>query len=121
MDDDKIGREWVPGSEDDYLEDRRGKDEYGLNPYPGFVLLYEDGVIAHTDEQTISRMYDLADCDAMEGIKAVFSVDQTGNLIAIRIGKSKKINQDQEYPFRYAQSPVYAGMRIVGYITHTDH
>lgn len=87
-----------------------------------FVVLWNDGSLTSKSEQWVSETYDLADCDYGEGVRAIYAPDQNGKLVQIRPGKTwAKINTDQEYPFRYARSPIMAGERIAGYVTLTDH
>ena len=88
---------------------------------PVFAILWNNGTITAADGTRVSAMHDMADADGMEGVRAVYAADQDGSLTEITVGRSRKINTDEELPFRYAASPIMAGTRQVGTVTHTDH
>jgi hypothetical protein len=88
---------------------------------PVFAIVWENGAVSAADGRRVSEMHDMADCDGMEGVKGVYAADADGKLLEIAVGESRKINTDQELPFRYATSPIMAGTRRVGAVIHTDH
>lgn len=86
-----------------------------------FAVVWDTGFISSHTEEEISRMYDLADCDMMDGVTGIYAVDEDGKLTEVRVGPSVPVQSTEEYPFYYAHSPIYAGTRLVGYVSHTDH
>ena len=90
-------------------------------PLP-FVIAWKGGSISLADNTKISRMYDLSDCDYMDGVKAVYAVDEYGELVKIRVGPQERDEDPaSENAVIYAYSPVYAGKRRVGTIAWSDH
>ena len=86
-----------------------------------FAVVWDDGTVSAVDGKRVSEMYDRADCDGMESAIAILAADQDGQPVKVTVGESRKINTDQECPFRYAESPIMAGTRRVGTVTFTDH
>jgi len=87
-----------------------------------FIVLYDSGVIAQKSGREISHMYDLSDCDYMDGVKAVYAVSQECELVPVTLGETVK---DPDYPetdsIVYAYSTILAGTRVVGHVHWTDH
>ena len=84
-----------------------------------FVIVYNDNTVRSVPESAISRMYDLADCDAMDGVRDVYAVDESGKLVPVEIGKQKRFDYwDGIY---FASSEIKAGKRVVGFVHYSDH
>ena len=87
-----------------------------------FVIVFNDDTVAAVPESRVSNMYDMADCDAMDNVRAVYAVDESGKLVPIRIGPQNRLGYvDSEYSLYYANAPIYAGKKTVGFIHLTDH
>ncbi|MGC0153587.1 hypothetical protein ACPRNU_14080 [Chromobacterium vaccinii] len=73
-----------------------------------------------TTERQISGAYDMADCN--DGpIPEFLYCDVDGVLYPVTIGKSDRINADEEFPFVYAASDMVANGKVVGHVMYTDH
>lgn len=86
-----------------------------------FVVVWEDGSVSARNEAWVSESFDMADAYGEEGVKSVLAIDENGDLVPIRVGEQERINTHEEFPFRYATAPVYAGTKRVGTVTFTDH
>jgi hypothetical protein len=113
------GEIWAgPGDgEDEELTAEEADPPTGLP----FVVQWEDGSFSVKSEKWVSETYDMADCDYGEGVKQIYAANERDELVKISLGQREKINTDQEFPFRFERSPVYADTRIAGYVTWTDH
>jgi hypothetical protein len=111
-----------PTENDDYLFER---DQLGRDIIPDtlFVIVWDDASITTANNRAISNMYDMADCDYMDGVKSVHAVDENGELVKVGIGPSERTDVDpgDECPFVYATAPIMAGKRRVGTVHLTDH
>ena len=85
-----------------------------------FVVMWEDGTFTTASGKRVSDMYDMADCDAMEGVKSVHAVDENGELVKVVIGPQRRDNSDFD-SVHYATAPIMAGSRRVGTVHFTDH
>lgn len=115
----------LPGNADAI---RTALDETAPTPLPPitnnpFVIQYMDGSLAARMEREISYMYDMADCDAMEDVRAIWATGGTDDrLQPVHVGPQSRINTDEEDPFYYATAPLLTDDdTIVGYVTFTDH
>ncbi len=86
-----------------------------------FVVQWTDGTFSTKSERWVSDTFDMADCDYGEGVSKILAADENGNLVPVHMGESRKINEDQEFPLHYARSRIYAGTRVVGHVTYSDH
>jgi len=89
-----------------------------------FVVVYQDDTIRAVPETVVSKMYDLADCDYMEGVRDIYSVDERGRLVPVEVGKETRdpaFGTDEGSQVYYATAPVYAGEKIVSYVHYSDH
>lgn len=87
-----------------------------------FVIVFNDNTVTTTTESNVSRMYDLADCDSMDHVRAVYAVDQRGELVKVSVGPSRRYDEwDAATDVYYASSPIKAGNRIVGYVHYSNH
>jgi hypothetical protein len=70
----------------------------------------------------ISDMYDMQDCDYMEDVAEILAIGSNGKLQPVHLGESRKINTDEEMPFRFASAPIITADGLtVGRVTFTDH
>lgn len=103
----------------------RPVDERASELEPGartFVVVWDDTHVSAHTEADISRMFDLVDCDSMDGITAVLAVGNDGTLRPVTTGKSYRINGEDEYPLYYAAAPLVTDDgRTVGYVHFSDH
>lgn len=88
-----------------------------------FVIVWENAKITHHTGSQISNMYDLSDCDRMDGVVGVYAVNENNELVKVKLGP---LERDPEYDpdspgIVYAQSPLFAGTRIAGWVHWTDH
>jgi hypothetical protein len=92
-------------------------------PIPQFVILYDTGELHLASGTDVSTMYDLADCDLMDGVKAILAVDEDGDLVPVTTGKQEfaTAGDEAENSLVWAYTPIMAGTRRVGTIAHTDH
>jgi hypothetical protein len=90
-------------------------------PEPKIVLVWDDGSVTLSSMADFSYHYDLADCDAMDGVVGMYGVNENNKIVEITVAESVPVNTDQEYPFYYAASAVLAGERRLGSVTYTDH
>jgi hypothetical protein len=101
------------------------RDDLGREIIPDtlFVIVWDDASITTANNRAISNMYDMADCDYMDGVKSVHAVDENGELVKVGIGPSERTHVDpgDECPFVYASAPIMAGKRRVGTVNLTDH
>ena len=87
-----------------------------------FVVVWDDGHVSVHGESDVSQMYDRADCDQMDGVTEVLAVGTDGKLQPVKVGESRKINTDEEMPFRYASAVITTtDGRVVGRVVYTDH
>ena len=87
-----------------------------------FVIVWEDTHVSAHTEADISRMFDLADCDQMDGVAAVLAVGNDGTLRPVTTGKSRRVDSDDEYPLYYATAPLVTDDgHTVGYVHFSDH
>lgn len=101
------------------VEEEAAMDSY---PFPAsFVVTWADGHVSVKSEKDVSRMYDLADCDAMEDVTGVYALNQDGELVRITLGTMKADAGFPEETFIYGYTPLYAGERLAGYVSWTDH
>lgn len=89
-----------------------------------FIVIWENGRTTLNSNDEISHMFDLADCNACDGVVAVYAVNDKNELVKIRLGQ---IDRDPDYDPEsgdtriYAQSPIFATNRRVGTVYWTDH
>src|SRR5512146_3314278 len=110
-------------------QDRRGVQvtepqclEEEAQAEPQFVILWETGAMTLEKGQYISRMYDLADCDSMEGVKDVLVVNAAGELVPVTVDPHRWRDTDaDERSIVYAYSAIMAGKCRVGTVAWTDH
>lgn len=87
-----------------------------------FVVVYDDDTLRAVTENIVSKMYDLADCDAMDGVRRVYGIDESGELVPVRVGPQKRYESlDTEDSVYFANAPIYAGKRTVGFVHFSDH
>lgn len=87
-----------------------------------FIIVWDDGHFSTETNETVSNMYDMADCDAMDGIVGVYSLDRDNQVVTIRLGTEQRYEtDDDEYLFHYGYKHIYAGSRRVGTVYLTDH
>lgn len=87
-----------------------------------FVIVYDDKSVKTASEATVSRMFDLADCDAMDGVAGIYAVDDACNLVRVTVGpQTRDGNWDSEETIYFASAPVKAGKRLIGYIHYSNH
>ena len=72
-----------------------------------------------TTMQSISRAYDLQDCEP--GIPEFRYCDVNGQLYPVTVGTQERINTDEEAPFVFAASDLLANGKVVGSVSYTDH
>ena len=109
-----------PAENDDYLFER---DQLGRDIIPDtlFVIVWDDSTITTANNRAISNMYDMADCDYMDGVKSVHAIDENGELVKVGIGPTVRNIRDEESPMVYGYAPIMAGKRRVGTVHLTDH
>jgi len=85
-----------------------------------FVIVYDDDTIRAATENIISKMYDLADCDYMDNVRDIYSVDESGKLVPVEVGTQHRDAYDAGGVY-YASAPIKAGKRTVGFVHYSDH
>lgn len=100
--------------------------ENGTAPNGGtvnkFVIVYNDGTIRAVTENIVSRMYDLADCDYMDNVRAVYALDEHAQLVPVTVHEQRKYDDfDANSQVYFASSKITAGKRIVGFVHWSDH
>lgn len=97
-------------------------DTRNITDLKPFVVVFDDGTLTLWTESDLSYHWDMADCDGMDGIKAVYAVGNDGTLQQVKAGESEPINQHREQPFYFARFPVLTSDgKPVGWVTSTDH
>lgn len=87
-----------------------------------FVVQWNDGSLSSKAGPEVSYMHDTADCDGMEGVRAIYATDENGNLVIVRTGPPQRDEGfPEDNPVYYARSPLWAGKRVVGHVHHSDH
>lgn len=86
-----------------------------------FVIVYDDDTIRAATENIISKMYDLADCDYMDNVRDIYSVDESGKLVPVEVGAQNRHAYDGMDGIYYANAPIKAGKRTVGFVHYSDH
>lgn len=86
-----------------------------------FVVVYNDDTLRAATESMVSKMFDLADCNAMEEVRAVYGIDATGKLVPVTVGPIVRERHTADDTIYYGSSPIKAGYRVVGYVHHSDH
>lgn len=86
-----------------------------------FVILYEDGTVTSVNGTQVSNVFDMADCDSMEGVNSIYAANENNELVQISVGEFERDNDAEEYAVVYGYSPIYAGSKRVGTIHHSDH
>jgi hypothetical protein len=95
-----------------------------------FVIVYgkdednDEYRVRIAERGEVSRMYDEQDFASFEemNILGIYAPGKDGSLQLVHLGKSHKINTDEEMPFRYAAAPlITADGTAVGSVTFTDH
>lgn len=71
------------------------------------------------DETRVSHHVDMEDC--FEFPYFLFYVTDKGTIAPVSVEGFKRINLDEEMPFRYAMSDLMAEGEVVGHVIHTDH
>lgn len=85
-----------------------------------FVIEWQDGSYSAKPESWVSDSWDRGDME--DGVRAIYARGNDGTLQRVLVGSPVKINTDQEYPVRYAQSEILTeDGRRVGFVTWTDH
>ena len=95
-----------------------------MNERPRFLVIehgdYEEGSTPHLcTEERVSRRIDMSDC--YDGPFEVWYITDEGKIVKVEYGKERRINTDEEMPFRYASTPMVADGATVGHVIHTDH
>jgi hypothetical protein len=85
-----------------------------------FVILWDNGSLSTADDRQISHMYDLSDCDSMEGVKAVYAVSDECELVPVTLGETRRENSDGD-SIVWGYSPVLAGKRVVSHVHWSSH
>lgn len=88
-----------------------------------FVVVYDNGTMAAKSNREVSHMYDLSDCDSMEGVAGVYSLNEKNELVKVRLGK---LTRDTDYDpegssIVFAYSDILADARRVGTVAWTAH
>ena len=85
------------------------------------VRVLDDGskTMWPTTMQSISRAYDLQDCEP--DIPEFRYCDVDGQLYPVTVGTQERINTDEEAPFVFAASDLLANGKVVGSVSYTDH
>lgn len=88
-----------------------------------FILVWNNGLISTLDASQLSHMLDLADCDAAEGVKAIYALNENKELVKIRLGD---VSRDPDWhadssTMVYATMQVFAGSKLVSHVHMTDH
>lgn len=87
-----------------------------------FVVVYNDDTVRAVTENIVSKMYDMADCDYMDNVRAVYGIDETGKLVPVTMGEQKRYdNYSSDEGIYYANAPLKAGKRTVGFVHFSDH
>jgi hypothetical protein len=84
-----------------------------------FVVVFNDNSVAIRDNREISRMYDLSDCDYMDDVAGVYALNESRDLVKVRLGKL--IDDRDPGTIAYGRSQLFAGSRPVGMVHWTDH
>jgi hypothetical protein len=83
-----------------------------------FVVVWSNGDVSLADNNKISRMYDLSDCDAMDEVAGVYAPDEYCRLVPLTLGKvSKSGGAGAVRGYSY----LFAGKRRAGTVHWTDH
>lgn len=101
----------------DYPRDDLGRE---VIPDTLFVVVWDDGSITTANNRAVSNMYDMADCDHMDGVKSIHATDENCELVKIDVGPQRRDNSDFDSIY-FATAPIMAGKRRVGTIHFTDH
>ncbi len=91
------------------------------SPEKPFIVLYDTGDLAVKTSREVSHMYDLSDCDYMDGVKAVYAVSQECELVPVTLGETVKDDDPGSNSIVYAYTKIMAGTRHVGTVHWTDH
>lgn len=88
-----------------------------------FVVVWDNGHMAIKNHAEVSHMYDLSDCDYMDGVAGVYAVNEKNELVKVTLGK---LERDADYDpegstMVYAYTAIFAGSRRVGSVAWTDH
>lgn len=87
-----------------------------------FVVVYDNGAVSVKTNDEVSHMYDLSDCDYMEGVAGVYAVNESNELVKVRLGALTRHDSDLDNStIVYASSDILAGSRRVGSVAWTDH
>jgi hypothetical protein len=86
-----------------------------------FIVLYDSGVIAMKSGREISHMYDLSDCDYMDGVKAVYAVSEDCELVPVTLGEVRRDDDPGNNSIVWGYSAIKAGTKLVGHVHWTSH
>lgn len=89
-----------------------------------FVVVWDNGTMSVKTGPEVSHMYDLSDCDYMDGVKAVYAVNENSELVPVTLGKLDRdpdYNPDSGGSIVYAYSAIMAGTKRVGTVHWSDH
>ncbi len=85
------------------------------------VRVLDDGTkkLWPTTMDSISRAYDLQDCEP--DVPEFRYCDVDGQLYPVTVGPQERINTGEEAPFVFAASGLVANGKVVGSVLYTDH
>lgn len=87
-----------------------------------FVVQYDDGSLAAKSASEVSYMHDMADCDGMEEVRAIYATDEKGQLVPIQVGpQARDEGFPEDSPVYYASAPVFAGQRLISHVHFSGH
>lgn len=89
-----------------------------INP---FIVVWDNGVVDIKDGRGISNLYDLSDCGHMDGVLAVYALNENNEPVKIRLGELIRGHDESTDTLIYAQSQIFAGKKLVGHVHWSDH
>lgn len=78
-----------------------------------FVVIYDDNKVDLCDEHILS-----SHIDAIGPCKIYYPIN--GELKEVSFGELHKVNQDEEYPFCYAERDLVANGQVIGHMSLFD-